>query len=555
MEIVFNILVLAFIGLIAYWWANQGLLSAILHFVCVVAAGALAFATWEPISFLVLKVEPLQPYAWGIGLMLPFAIYLLILRVASDKLAPDNLNFPQAINLGLGGVFGLAAGMLTVGIAIIGMGHTHSSNQLLGIVGAARTTQSKGMPNVAVQPLWIPAHVVTARTFEFLSAGALRPTLSRGTLASEQPFLDQQALGIFRDTFAKDGRIARVAAAPGSVRIDRAILVKDGAKSYYVVDVHLEPGATTPGQGFALSASQFRLVGRKVRGDGTGRGGGIAFPVSFAQPDQGGGRATFSFDDRSHYITSPAGTQILDTTLVFEGDAFADNPPQFMQTLGLRIPFPQIAQESPTSEMVAMLAGKEEGKAMELPPGLGAIGPLDLVMDDSMLPASGDVNSLPGGMRLQDGNWLFEGEGDFEQGGFRGNKGVILKGIWSRPDTRIVRLNISRGGGSTIDLWNDTNTLREKAGEEAKLVLLDDLGRTYFPIGYMHVSGGGDKRVTIKLNRAGRFAMIGDMPQLSSSGADQLFVLYAPGVGRTIKAIRLGDQYVATADLKIDAKD
>ena len=54
METVFNILVIGFILLIAYWWANQGLLSAILHLVCVFAAGVLAFATWEPIASLCL---------------------------------------------------------------------------------------------------------------------------------------------------------------------------------------------------------------------------------------------------------------------------------------------------------------------------------------------------------------------------------------------------------------------------------------------------------------------------------------------------------------------
>ena len=47
---VFNIAVILMVGLIAYWWGNQGLLSAILHLVCVVIAGAVAFAVWEPIT-------------------------------------------------------------------------------------------------------------------------------------------------------------------------------------------------------------------------------------------------------------------------------------------------------------------------------------------------------------------------------------------------------------------------------------------------------------------------------------------------------------------------
>lgn len=40
----FNIIVVAFILLIAYWWANQGLFSALMHCICVIIAGGLAFA-------------------------------------------------------------------------------------------------------------------------------------------------------------------------------------------------------------------------------------------------------------------------------------------------------------------------------------------------------------------------------------------------------------------------------------------------------------------------------------------------------------------------------
>ena len=99
METVFNLLVIAFAGLIAYWWANQGLFSALIHLVCVIVAGALAFATWEPFTGIVLGVPALEPYARGIALLAPFALYLFLARLAGDKLVPDNLNFPHAVNL------------------------------------------------------------------------------------------------------------------------------------------------------------------------------------------------------------------------------------------------------------------------------------------------------------------------------------------------------------------------------------------------------------------------------------------------------------------------
>ena len=47
---ILNIIVLVFVLLIGYWWANQGLFSAIIHLLCVIVAGAIALALWEPIG-------------------------------------------------------------------------------------------------------------------------------------------------------------------------------------------------------------------------------------------------------------------------------------------------------------------------------------------------------------------------------------------------------------------------------------------------------------------------------------------------------------------------
>ena len=146
MDAILNLLVIGFAGLIAYWWANQGLYSSVLHLVCVICAGVLAFATWEPVAGIFAGMPSLLAYSKGIGLLLPFAVYLFVLRLLADKLAPDNLNFPHWANLSLGGVFGVASGVLTVGISLIGIGHTHSSLELMGIKGVIRTNRAKGQP-------------------------------------------------------------------------------------------------------------------------------------------------------------------------------------------------------------------------------------------------------------------------------------------------------------------------------------------------------------------------------------------------------------------------
>ena len=46
---IINFIILGFVLFMAYWWGNQGVFSAVLHTAAVIIAGALAFATWEPI--------------------------------------------------------------------------------------------------------------------------------------------------------------------------------------------------------------------------------------------------------------------------------------------------------------------------------------------------------------------------------------------------------------------------------------------------------------------------------------------------------------------------
>jgi hypothetical protein len=555
MEAILNLIVIAFAGLIAYWWATQGLFSAVLHLICVLCAGVLAFATWDPITDALLNIPFLQPYAKGIALLLPFGVYLLVLRLSADKLAPDNINFPHAVNLSVGGALGAAAGILTVGIAIIGIGHLHSSRDLLGAVGSARTDRNKGQPDTRINPLWIPVHTMTGDLFAWLSGSSFQPTLSNATLASEQPQLGQMSLGLYRDTFTRAGRLARTAAAPGSIRIDKAILADSLAMpngetiAAYLVDVHFDSGATTEGQGFAVSASQLRLIGNPTK---SAKGKQvIAYPIAWAQPNANGGRGLFLFDDKGHFVSSPAGTQTLDATLVYAAAPFESVPPSFLSAMGLQLRMPQIAERSSESEALAMLQGLNGGSGLEVPEGLAAISSDDLLLSDSITPASADLNNL-GSMDVKDKNYLFQGIGEYDQGGFRGNKSVIVKGIWAPPNTRVVRLNISRGpAASSIDLWNDRSTVRDEAGENPRLALVDDLGREYFPIGYIHAIGTGDRRVNIRLERSGAYYKMDAFPNLSSAGSDRLFALFTPGMGRKIVGIRIGDKWVASADLDI----
>jgi hypothetical protein len=170
-----NIFVLAVAGFVTYMWVIRGFFSALIHLVCTVIAGAVAFGVWEPVSYWLLESAPasgiasnLTGMAWGVGLLVPFALTLGILRLAVDQLLPANVVLSSKFNYAGGGVCGLMAGILTGGIVAIGLGHFRT--------GPSFGTPIKfvnGNPK-RVGALWLPIDKITGDVFSSLSERAFR---------------------------------------------------------------------------------------------------------------------------------------------------------------------------------------------------------------------------------------------------------------------------------------------------------------------------------------------------------------------------------------------
>ena len=95
LPILLLVLVLILTGVIA----RQGLLSAFLHMVCVITAGAIAFALWEPLGLAGMdSVGGFAAYMMGTTLVLIFLVALAILRISCDQLVPNNMNFEPRTN-------------------------------------------------------------------------------------------------------------------------------------------------------------------------------------------------------------------------------------------------------------------------------------------------------------------------------------------------------------------------------------------------------------------------------------------------------------------------
>ncbi|GJM18679.1 MAG: hypothetical protein DHS20C14_08920 [Phycisphaeraceae bacterium] len=175
-------LIVAFLVLgIAYLWAMRGFFNALMHGVAVVVGGAIAFAVWEPVSLAIVNAAPVSGVgrvvgstAWSIGLIVPFVVATLVVRVVLDKTVPANVKLARPAEYAGGGVCGLGIGILTVGILVIALGATRFNAGFMGYrplwYNEDRTAGSGSLK--LNDSLWIPADKLTASFYGSLSQRA-----------------------------------------------------------------------------------------------------------------------------------------------------------------------------------------------------------------------------------------------------------------------------------------------------------------------------------------------------------------------------------------------
>lgn len=168
-----SLISIAMVLLIGYLWLTRGFFSALIHFVCVIIAGAVAFAAWEPLSLYFLGMGPATGFmagsAWALGLALPFGVTLIILRPLLDRIIRANVEVPSALNMLGGGLLGAAAGVISAGVFVIATSHLRTN--MLG--NRSFTSESTG--NVARDPaLWVPFDAMTVGFYAHLSERAFR---------------------------------------------------------------------------------------------------------------------------------------------------------------------------------------------------------------------------------------------------------------------------------------------------------------------------------------------------------------------------------------------
>lgn len=299
---IFNLIVVGLVLGLAYAWMVRGFFNAFIHLVCVLIAGAIAFALWEPLSLLVLRISPergffdfIESAAWGVGLLLPFVVVLLLTRLATDKIIKANIRNSTPADYAGGAVCGLAVGVLTTGVFVIGIQSLRLPTNFFGYqpVWYSEDRASGAGSLEYSSRLWIPADRIVAGVYRNLSEGSMSAEQS---LAKWYP--DLEIAGFAARISPGDGA-GRNIIKPGEFRVTKTYTVGSPERP-------LEANALLAFEG---SATPQRYI--DVRGERPGRGYLMGVVIEFgpeAKERGGRGGQLIVSNGQVHMIARNAGT-------------------------------------------------------------------------------------------------------------------------------------------------------------------------------------------------------------------------------------------------------
>ncbi|WP_435021922.1 hypothetical protein TA3x_002632 [Tundrisphaera sp. TA3] len=136
MSTVIDLIILALVAGITYALMSEGLWGAALMFFNSLFAALIAFNFYEPLAQLAVDNFPemLQPYADSLCMMLLYIIPLVLLRLATESIAPTMVRFPTPVyHLGRI-VFGVGAALITIAMLILGYQASPVQKKMLGVM-------------------------------------------------------------------------------------------------------------------------------------------------------------------------------------------------------------------------------------------------------------------------------------------------------------------------------------------------------------------------------------------------------------------------------------
>ena len=548
-----NLLVVAFVLAMAYWMSLQGFFSAFLHLIVVLVAGSLALALWEPLVYSFgMNMQP--HYAWGLWLLGPFVLLLIVLRLALDRVVRANVNFQNLISTILGGACGVAAGILTAGITIIGLGFLPLPQSLAGIdpwvVSGGGQVEKQG------PSLWIPVDEMASSVFSGLSQ---RGFATSTPLARYQPDLARQA-SQFRMGKGYDEH-ASIVAIPGTVeatgyysqpapveQLDAAVGLQLGApfqnqaNKLVVVDTEWtsdQPGTFDVDNSVRIPPTQIRLIARPT---GPGASGEMVFhsPVGFSHA-QGDNRVFHAFDAAGVVAFGDRQSETFAWAFLIP----AEHEPQYLLARHLRVPNPTrepeaiaqaIGQPAPTAEQAEQAGanGRTAGGGSEVGgrEGRRAGNVARSIEISKRLPGRISKNFVQG-LRTS-GTGIMEGKATASKAPGSISQNTVIDSVYVADHRMPVRLRIEQDRAQSL-LGQATVAAASLQG----VWLTDERGDRYQPIAYVWAKASGEQEIAVDRNNPIRSAR--QLPVSQMGRGDELFLYFSvPGSARIV-SYNIGD--------------
>jgi len=141
---IFNLLLLALVGTVAYFHYTQGFFSAALSTIFVVVAAMMAISYHETLATYIVPKMP--DWAVAVSLVGIFFVVYVLLRVIFDKLVPGNIRFPLMVDKVGAGVLGVIAGLFATGVLAL----AGESMQFGPTIGGYSRAELKGTSEVTI---------------------------------------------------------------------------------------------------------------------------------------------------------------------------------------------------------------------------------------------------------------------------------------------------------------------------------------------------------------------------------------------------------------------
>lgn len=610
-----NIIAILVVLGVTYLWLIRGFFSAFIHLLCVIVAGAVAFAAWEPLAYWILdSVDPHGLFAgsaWGIALAGPFAVTLIVLRIAVDLMVPNNAVIASAPNYIGGGVCGLIAGVIASGFVVISTGFMRVGSDVFGyqpITYAANGSLQRE------SKLWVPTDVVVTKLYGHMSRSVFGVNTPLGIYYHDLA----DAPHVLRMSFGEGAN--RIAAKPGdfSVEARYAIgdaqtklddLLIDGAlrklppiPAQRVTDIEGDPypqgshlegfvvrfnaGARERTEGkISVGAGQVKLlVGRR---DPANANNWLdlktVYPIAAISQAEASTPtfARFRYDARDVYLASVGGAS--EALFAFEFIVPPNLEPIALTVKGIRqqvVDDPKLGKPSfslknalerdaqlasgKIRDLIAGAMGTAAGGASDTLDTTGVTkvenrqgpnqNPADIgIRISDRLPYNYTLQKSATGsgtLAIDDKNFIIDGETEIQPSMAKRQgieRPIRIEYFSTTPDTAIVQLEVSGRRASS---------LLGQSARAAELVvpplLRDTNGQIYEPIGFVYED---TTKVQIRYTPGSPIRALSELPSLTTSRSDQnLILIFRVSKGVNVRHFTLGNKVITEYDPPVSVK-